>query len=142
MKDFESLKVPGPTKTPVTKPFWEAVGNQSLKIQKCTNCNKWIFYPRSHCPHCWSKKIVWKRVSGKGRLKTWCEVHKPGNPSWEEVAPYILGLVELEEGPTMMSHLLIEFTRDLYIDLPLEVTYIKCNEVWLPFFKEGSDNSE
>ncbi|MBS4189481.1 OB-fold domain-containing protein [Bacillus sp. FJAT-49705] len=133
---FNNLKVPGPTMTLISKPFWDAVAKHEFQLQKCSDCHKWVFYPRGHCPECWSDNLIWEIASGKGRLKTWSVVHKPGHSGWDEVTPYAIGLIELEEGPTMMSHLLIESDEDLIIDLPFEVSYMKCNDVWLPFFKK------
>jgi uncharacterized protein len=130
-----NLTVPGPTITPVTKPFWDAIQRHEFVLQRCIDCKRWIFYPRTLCPHCWSDRLEWEPASGKGRLKTWCVVHRPGHPAWEAVTPFVLGLVELEEGPTMLSHLLIDPAQDLHIDLPLQVHYVKCGDLWLPFFK-------
>jgi uncharacterized OB-fold protein len=62
-------------------------------------------------------------------------VHKPGHPAWEAVVPFVLGLVELEEGPTMLSYLLLDPLQPLRIGLPLRVRYTKCGDVWLPFFE-------
>lgn len=132
---LENLTVPGPTVTPVTKPFWDAVQRQEFVLQKCIDCGQWVFYPRTHCPHCWSDHLKWTLASGKGRLKTWCVVHRPGNPAWEAVTPFVLGVVELEEGPTMLSHLLLNSHQSLRIGLPLWVRYTKCGDIWLPFFE-------
>ncbi|MEH7378856.1 Zn-ribbon domain-containing OB-fold protein [Bacillus sp. JJ1533] len=132
---LENLTVPGPTVTPITKPFWDAVARNEFILQKCEDCGKWVFYPRSHCPHCWSNHLEWKPASGNGRLKTWSVVHRPGHLAWAEVAPYVLGVVELEEGPTMLTHLLVQPNQELKIGLPLKVKTIKINDVWLPFFE-------
>nr|WP_304220346.1 OB-fold domain-containing protein [Fredinandcohnia onubensis] len=134
IENFESLMVPGPTITPITKPFWDAVARKEFILQKCCDCGEWVFYPRSHCPHCWSNQLEWKPASGEGTLKTWSIVHRPGHPGWSEVTPYALGVVELEEGPSMLTHLLVDSDQELKIGQPLKVKYIKCNEVWLPFF--------
>ncbi|CAM3895931.1 Zn-ribbon domain-containing OB-fold protein [Lederbergia lenta] len=139
IENYEKLNVPGPTITSVSKPFWDAVAQKEFILQKCIDCHEWVFYPRTICPHCWSDQLEWIPASGKGRLKTWGVVHKPGHPAWSEVAPYVLGIVELDEGPTMMSHLLLDPKRDLHIGLPLEVSFTKCNTVWLPFFKRSSN---
>ncbi|MFK4998388.1 Zn-ribbon domain-containing OB-fold protein [Bacillus sp. N9] len=80
-----------------------------------------------------SNHLEWKEASGKAKLKTWGIVHRPGHPAWSEIAPYVLGVVELEEGPTMMTHLLLDLEEDFKIGLPLEVSYTKCNQRWLPF---------
>lgn len=137
---FENLVTPGPTITSVSEPFWDAVAQKEFILQKCTDCNQWVFYPRTICPHCWSNNLEWRPASGKAHLKTWGIVHRPGHPAWQEVAPYVLGVVELEEGPTMLTHLLLDETKDLHIGLPLQVSYTKINKVWLPFFKPVSDN--
>ncbi|MEK3889941.1 Zn-ribbon domain-containing OB-fold protein [Bacillus sp. FSL K6-3431] len=138
-KKFENLVVPGPTITAVSKPFWDAVARKDFILQKCVDCKQSVFYPREICPHCWSANLEWAPASGHARLKTWGVVHRPGHPGWQAVAPYILGIVELEEGPTMMTHLLLDPVQDLHIGLPLQISFTKCNDVWLPFFKQKSE---
>lgn len=135
IEKFKDLSVPGPTITSVTKPFWDGIARGEFFLQKCTGCSRWVFYPRSHCPNCWSKNLEWTKASGNARLKTWSTVHKPGHPAWAGVSPYVLGVVELEEGPTMITHLLVDSTDDLKIGQPLRVRYTECNDVWLPFFE-------
>lgn len=139
IEKIENLTVPGPTVTPTTKPFWDAVARGEFILQKCCDCSKWVFYPRSHCPHCWSNQLEWVPASGKGKLKTWSVVHRPGHPAWGEVAPYTLGVVELKEGPTMLTHLLVEPNQELKIGLPLQVKPVKVNNVWLPFFENTEE---
>lgn len=104
--DLNALKTAGPTITVLTKPFWDAAAEGRLKIQRCEDCGKAVFYPRPICPHCWSKRLVWLDASGKGRLKSFSEVRKPGHPGWLPAAPYVVGLVKLVEGPTMLSFIL------------------------------------
>lgn len=106
MSTLADLQVPGPTMTALTKPFWKAASEGILMIQHCGACNKYVFYPRGLCPSCWSETLVWEAASGKGRLKSFSEVLKPGHPGWMPAAPYVVGLVELDEGPTMLSHIL------------------------------------
>ncbi|MFJ7977321.1 Zn-ribbon domain-containing OB-fold protein [Peribacillus sp. JNUCC 23] len=138
-EQFENLVVPGPTITAVSKPFWDAVARKEFILQKCADCEKWVFYPREICPHCWSNRLEWTPATGNARLKTWGIVHRPGHSAWLEVAPYVLGVVELEEGPTMLTHLLLDPDQGLQIGLPLQVSYTNCNDVWLPFFKRKSE---
>jgi uncharacterized protein len=133
---YENLVVPGPIITSVSKPFWDAVARKEFILQKCADCDQSVFYPRTICPHCWSDRLEWTPASGNARLQTWCIVHRPGHPAWGEVAPYVLGVVKLDEGPTMMTHLLLDSVRDLQIGLPLQVSFTKCNDVWLPFFTQ------
>ncbi|MBN9045323.1 MAG: OB-fold domain-containing protein [Rhizobiales bacterium] len=106
MIDLAELKVPGPTQTELTRPFWAAASEGRLLIQRCDDCARAVFYPREICPHCWSANLRWSDASGRGRLKSFSTIHKPGHPGWLPAAPYTVGLVELEEGPTMLSLIL------------------------------------
>lgn len=108
MNILAELRTPGPTVIALTRPFWEAAAEGRLLVQRCEDCGKAVFYPRGICPHCWSPRLKWDEASGRGRLKSFSVVHKPGHPSWLPVAPYVVGLVELEEGPTMTSFILAE----------------------------------
>ncbi len=101
MSLLADLNTPGPTIIALTEPFWKAAGDGKLLIQRCEDCGKAVFYPRAICPHCWSRKLRWEPASGRGTLKSFSVVHKPGHPGWIPAAPYVVGLVQLEEGPTM-----------------------------------------
>lgn len=108
IQSLSNLQVPGPTVTALTRPFWEAAEAGQLLLQRCTQCGRTVFYPRAICPHCWSDALVWEAASGDGHLKSFSQIWKPGHPGWIPVTPYIVGLVELVEGPTMLSHILTD----------------------------------
>ncbi|RAZ92590.1 hypothetical protein DPM33_01445 [Mesorhizobium hawassense] len=133
--DLNTLKTPGPTITALTKPFWDAAAEGRLTIQRCKDCSTAVFYPRPICPYCWSKRLAWHDASGKGRLKSFSEVHKPGNPGWLPAAPYVVGLVELAEGPTMLSFIL-PGTRSLQVGAMLRLAPTAIGGRVLPAFKQ------
>jgi len=132
--DFATLAVPGPIITAASKPFWDAASAGRLRVKHCPDCDAWIFYPRAICPHCWSGGLVWRDAAGTATLKTWSTVMRPAHPAWEAVAPYTIGLVELTEGPTMLTHLLIE-PETLTLGLPLRVRFVPVGEHVLPCFE-------
>ena len=132
--DLNTLKTPAPTITALTQPFWDAAAEGRLKIQHCEDCGKAVFYPRPMCPHCWSKRLVWKEASGRGQLKSFSHVHKPGHPGWLLAAPYVVGLVELAEGPTMLSFIL-PGTRSPGVGDPLLLAPTAIGGRVLPAFK-------
>jgi hypothetical protein len=105
MTDLSTLQVPGPIYEPLNGPFWEGAAKGELNIQHCLACKRHVFYPRPICPHCWVDALTWVQASGNARLKSVCEVHKPGHPGWLPVAPYLVGLAELDEGPTLLSYI-------------------------------------
>ena len=58
------LEKPLPLPTPVTRPFWEGLAEGRICVQRCRDCDQWVFYPRSHCSHCLSDRLEWREVSG------------------------------------------------------------------------------
>ncbi|WP_394199226.1 Zn-ribbon domain-containing OB-fold protein [Litoreibacter albidus] len=106
MNELAQLNVPGPIYEPLNADFWKGAENGVLKIQHCLDCDSHVFYPRPICPCCWADALTWVRASGKGALKSFSVIHKPGHPGWGPVAPYVVGLIKLAEGPTMLSHVL------------------------------------
>ena len=105
-KDLAALDVPGPTITSISTPFWQAAADGRLQIQYCEDCGRALFYPRGHCPACWGRRLTWRDASGLGRLKSYSTVHKPSHSGWLPVAPYTVGLIGLDEGPTILTFVL------------------------------------
>ena len=134
MNDFQNVSLPGPTATPISQPFWDSLKQGAFTLQRCNSCEGWIFYPRAHCPHCFSQSLRWEEASGRGRLKTWSIVHRPGNPAWQELAPYAVGIVELEEGPSILTHILSETHQFDYLQ-KVKVNMITPGDQPLPFFE-------
>jgi uncharacterized OB-fold protein len=115
---------PIPKPTPETRPYWEAAKQRRLLFQACDDCGARYFYPRPLCPGCLSRAVRWVEASGRARLHTFVINHRP--PRHYPVAgPFVIGMVELEEGPRMMSHI-VEVAADpqaLRCDMPLEVVF-------------------
>jgi len=134
--NYDTLQVPAPTPNNLTKTFWDALKNdQTLKQQFCQDCSKWVFYPREVCPHCWSSRLEWRESTGKGTIKTYSIVHRAGHFAWQEVAPYAVVLIELVEGPTMLSHMQLIDGQEIKVGSPVELAPIELGGYVLPFFK-------
>ncbi len=127
------LQVPGPTPTAESVAFWDGARQGRLCIPKCENCGRFFFYPRHLCPHCWSRDWAWQRATGAATLKTLTTVHRAGHPGWAAVAPYSVGLVELDEGPTLLTHLL-DLPADYEIGMAMTVQFVRVGEWVLPCF--------
>lgn len=108
MTELTDLKVAGPIYEPLNQSFWEGAAQGVLRVQHCGACGEHVFYPRPICPHCWADALDWVSVSGKASLKSFSEIWKPGHPGWIPVTPYLVGLVTLDEGPTLLSHIFAE----------------------------------
>lgn len=113
-----------PVPTPVTAPFWEGTKAGELRLQQCTPCGHHFLYPRIRCPQCGSAEVSWKRASGKAHLYSYVISHIAA-PGWSGEVPYVIALVELEEGPRMMSSLrgVAADPAALPLDMPLEVVF-------------------
>jgi len=94
-------------------------------LPKCEECGKPFFYPRILCPHCHSRRITWIQASGRGRLYSFEIAYQSLNPAFKIKPPYILAMIELEEGPRLMSNL-VNIDPDpklVTCDMPVEIVY-------------------
>lgn len=89
---------PQPAVTDISRPYWDALAQHQIKLQQCSACTLWVFFPRSHCPHCLSDALQWREVSGQGRLLTYTIARIPTLPDFADEAPQKLAVVELAEG--------------------------------------------
>lgn len=94
-----------PTIEDDTRPFWDAAREGRLLLRSCRACGVRHYYPRPFCPSCWSDDVEWVEASGRASLYTWSTVHRNDLPPFHEQVPYVAAVVELEEGPRMMTRL-------------------------------------
>jgi uncharacterized protein len=117
-------KRPTPQPTPETAEYWNACSEHRLTLQRCLDCegHPAYFYPRPFCPTCLSRNVESFDACGRGTLHTYVIAHR-GAPGFD--TPYVIAVVELEEGPRMMSNIVdIEpVPEQLPVGLPLEVTW-------------------
>ncbi len=118
------------------RPFWEGARRHELCLQKCQDCGKFRFYPRSICPHCFSYNTEWTKVSGKGKIYSFTVAHRAILPAFRQDVPYSIAIIELEEGVRMMSNIVECRNEDLSIDMPVEVVFDDVTpEITLPKFR-------
>ncbi len=86
---------------PAARPLWEGTTRGELLIQTCADCGKMRMPPRPMCFACRSIRVTWKRASGRGRVWSFVVPHPPLLPTYAELAPYNVVVVELEEDPTL-----------------------------------------
>jgi uncharacterized protein len=126
-----------PEPTPETKEYWEGARRGELRIQRCRSCGQAYFYPRPFCPNCSSKDVEWFTASGKGKLYSYVINQKPAM-GFQDWTPYVIAVVELDEGPRMMTNIIgVEpAPENLRIDMRVEVEWEQQNdEVSLPMFR-------
>jgi uncharacterized OB-fold protein/acyl dehydratase len=97
---------PLPVATEISAPFWDALKKHQVQIQQCDDCGHWVFYPRAHCSSCFSPRLTWKQISGKGTLLTYTLTRIPTLPEFTDEMPQKLAVVQFEEGPHINTTLL------------------------------------
>nr|WP_279634630.1 MFS transporter [Streptomyces carpinensis] len=126
---------PAPVPTPETLPFWEGAARQELRIQRCTSCAEHYFYPRPFCPRCGSAEVEWTTVSGDARLLSYVINHRP-LPPFDPATPVVVALVELAEGPHLMTNIVdvAPEPENLELDMKLKVRFLEREGFTLPVF--------
>jgi uncharacterized OB-fold protein len=124
--------------TPEARPYWEGLRQQKLMLPHCQACGHVFFYPRAVCPRCHGREIGWIQATGKGKLYAFGIAHQTIGRTFTVPPPYVLAMVELDEGPRLMSNLVnVDPTpQAVRCDLPVEVVFSKLTEeVTLPLFQ-------
>ena len=112
-----------PAPEPETEAFWDAARERRLLVKRCADCGEAHFYPRPFCPRCWSENVTWEEASGHATLYTWSTVHVNDLPPFPERVPYVAAIVELAEGPRMMTNVVDCDAEQLAVGMALEVRY-------------------
>lgn len=128
-----------PEPTEISQPFWDACCEGRLVMQACEDCGELAFYPVRMCPHCGGGRLDWQEVSGRARIHSLTVVMRPSAPVFAESVPYVVALVELDEGPIMMTNIVGEGAREAGIGDPVRVQFEAVGEVTLPRFRLADD---
>lgn len=129
---------PLPKSDPVTAPFWDSLKKRAMEIQSCDDCGAFVFYPRALCPGCGSRNLSWTPVSGRGHIYSMTVVHKGAPGPFKGDMPYVVALVELDEGCRMMTNIVEAKpdAKELRIGQAVEIVYDPVTEdVALPKFR-------
>jgi uncharacterized OB-fold protein len=98
MAQGQERRIAAPPANQETQPFWDAAAEGKLLYKKCAACGEPHFYPRSHCPFCFSNRTEWQEASGRGTVYTYSVMRRAP-------VPYCIAYVELAEGPRIMSNI-------------------------------------
>jgi uncharacterized OB-fold protein len=130
-----------PQPTPETQPFWDGTRAGELRLQRCDACTHAYFPPRPFCPKCASRKVSWFKASGRATLYSYVIHHRPV-PGF--TPPYSIAVVELAEGPRMMTNMVNcpQTPEALQLDMPVEVVFAKLSDaIALPQFQPVADSA-
>lgn len=121
----------------LTAEWYGWLKQHELRFQQCDRCKVWRHVPREVCPGCGGTDWSWNPSSGRGKIYSWTTIYRSLHPSFPET-PYAAVVVELEEGPRVMTRIVDKGPDDLVMDMPVEVVFEDVTpEVTLAKFKSA-----
>jgi uncharacterized OB-fold protein len=111
-----------PTIDADSESWWTAVQDRLLLVNACDSCGQKSLYARAFCPSCWSEEVALTPASGRARLYTWSVVHQNAAP-FDSRTPYIVAMVDLEEGPRLMTVLADCTPDEIHADMELIIAF-------------------
>ena len=123
-----------PQPNPISQHYFQCAKEGKLCLQQCLTCHRHQFYSRSLCSHCGEQALQWAREPGLGRTATFTIVRRGISAAYS--TPYVVALVDLDEGPRMMTQIYTEDETLLVIGLPVHVAFEPWSDNYLlPVFK-------
>jgi uncharacterized OB-fold protein len=118
-----------------SRPYWEGLIQGELRIQRCAACARAVFYPRALCPYCYSDRLSWIVATGRGTIYAYTVAHQAFGLFAAEI-PFVIAIVELEEGVRMMTRIVDAPRERISIGAAVRVTFEKAGEdLTLPYFR-------
>jgi uncharacterized OB-fold protein len=118
------------------KPFWANLREHRITAQRCKACGKFFtFPPQGSCPHCLSSDYDWIALSGKGRVYSFVTYHRAWHPAYQDKIPYNVSLIDLDEGPRLVSNVVGCTHDEIKVGMPVEIIYDDRDEYTLPQFR-------
>lgn len=126
---------PLPIPDPESQAFWDGVARGELLLLHCNNCGYVHYHQQLYCRRCSSPDLEHRAASGNGFIYSFSTVYRPAGPAFAAETPYTVVLVELEEGPRMISSLVGAAPDD--VDFGKKVRFVPekiTDEISLPRF--------
>jgi uncharacterized protein len=98
--------------------FWQATREGRIALCRCTGCGTWLARPLERCNQC-AAPTTFAAVAGTGSIYSYIVVHHPSVPAFAHLVPYVIALVEFDEGPRLPGILLGERGPGVAIGQPV-----------------------
>jgi len=131
MKKAEMLQEPSPW----SERYWNAIDDERFELQHCSDCDTWIHYPRALCPECWNSDLEWKEASGAGEVHSLATLHFSPIEAYEGEAPYVVAVIELQDGPKMMANIVNCDPENVEIGDPVDINFEERDGQKIPQFE-------
>jgi uncharacterized OB-fold protein len=127
MADRE-YKLPVPIADEASETFYEGARERRLMLIRCTTCGRHRLPGRERCVDCWFEESEWVQASGRGKLYSFGVMHQQYHPAFADIIPYHFALVELEEGPRLVTNIVDCPNDELRTDMPVEAVFDDVSE--------------
>jgi hypothetical protein len=136
MSDKPKAEPIRPTINDVNRPFWDGCRRGELLLQRCSHCERLRYPAAVVCPQCLSAEAQWQAMSGGGKVFSFVVFHRAYHPAWEGKVPYNVALIELDEGPIVLSNVVGVDNAALEVGLPVQVAFETVDDsLAIPVFK-------
>jgi uncharacterized OB-fold protein len=112
-----------PPVSDLVKPFWDATRERRLVLQYCRADGKPVHYPREACPRCLGTDLEWRPSSGRGSVYAFTVNHVPGSAAPQLPLPYVVALIDLDDGVRLMSNVVGCAPSEVRVGMPVDVTW-------------------
>ena len=116
-------RLPSPVSNADSLPYWNAAREGRLLIRKCKACGELHFMPRYLCPVCWSDQLEWVEAKGTGSVHSFTVIRRAPSPVFAPHTPYVVALIDLDEGPRMIANVLGNGALETRIGDRVRVTF-------------------
>ena len=106
-----------------TDPFWEACNRESLIYQRCLSCDYHQFYPRRICKLCGSDNLEWTTATLRGIVYSFTVQYRAPTPAFREDVPYVIALIDLDDGIRMMMNIKNRNPEDVHIGMLVRIIF-------------------
>lgn len=118
-----------------TRPWWDATRAHRLLVRRCAECGRAFHPPRPLCPHCWSALVAWDEATGRGTIYSFSVVHENDLGVFRGATPYVIAVVELDEGARVMTSIVDSEPAALRVGARVEVRFVDRDEFTFPCFR-------
>jgi uncharacterized protein len=116
-------QLPQPIVNADSAPYWAGARAGKLLIRKCKDCGTLHFMPRYLCPACWSNNLEWVQAAGRGTVHSFTVIRRASDPAFADKVPYVVALIDLEEGPRMCANILGDDALSVNIGDAVSLTF-------------------
>ena len=126
-------QIPLPSPTALSQPHWDGCREGRLMVQRCRDCTTYVFIPQPRCTACHADALEWVESSGRGTVYSYTVVHRAPRPQFE--TPYVVAIIELEEGWHMLSNVIGCAVDAVDVGMPVTARFTGMSEeITLPYF--------